>query len=278
MPNTLRSNLFKLLDPSALRRHKSSFVVEFLILGLVLINCIIISIETIPDIAEDIRQELYVAELIITGIFGLEYLLRLYIAPERYPKEMKPYEARFRYIFTTGAIIDLISISPLFFLSTHAGVIRIVKVVRILRILKAVRYMRSLREFGDVLKSKSEELLISFTFILFLLFIVSSIIYVVEHKAQPEVFKSIPHSMWYGVSTLTTVGYGDMYPITPLGKILGGLSAILGIGLFSLPAGIIAGGFAENITKKRLHAEHDKKLVSKVKSFQYCPHCGEKLN
>ncbi len=277
MNNTFRNNLYKLLDPTALRRHRSSFVVEFIILGLVLVNCIIISIETIPDIADDIRQELRYAELFITAVFAIEYVLRLYVAPERYSKELTNTEARVKYIFTTGAIIDFISITPLFFFSAHGGVVRILKIVRILRILKAVRYMRSLREFGDVLKGKREELLISFTFILFLLFIVSSVIYVVEHKAQPEVFKSIPHAMWYGVSTLTTVGYGDMYPITPLGKILGGLSAILGIGLFSLPAGIIAGGFAENITQKRVKAEHTR-TRKQAESFHYCPHCGKKLN
>jgi voltage-gated potassium channel len=277
MANTFRNNLFRLLDPSALRRHKSSFIVEIIILGLVLINCVIISIETIPDIAEEIRHELYITELIITSVFALEYAVRIYIAPERYTKNLNPWNARLKYIFTTGAIVDFISITPLFFVSSHAGVVRIIKIVRILRILKAVRYMQSLKDFGNVLKSKREELMISFTFILFLLFVVSSVIYVVEHKAQPEVFKSIPHSMWYGVSTLTTVGYGDMYPITPLGKVLGGLAAILGIGLFSLPAGIIAGGFVENINRKRAKSEQDKKH-NQPKEYQYCPHCGEKLN
>jgi len=216
-------------------------------------------------------------EQIITWVFAVEYLLRIYVAPERYPKHIKPWQARFQYMFTWSAIIDLVAIVPLIFFYAHTGIFRILRIIRIMRVLKAVRYMRALRDFGHILTQKREELLISFTFLIFLLFIVSTLMYFVEHEAQPEKFGSIPKSMWYGVATLTTVGYGDVYPITPIGRVLGGLSAILGVALFSLPAGIIAGGFAENAGKKRFK-EGKLAQAHNHKPYKHCPHCGEKLN
>ncbi len=116
-----------------------------------------------------------------------------------------------------------------------------------LRILKIGRYSKAMITIGRVLNSKKEELAITGFVLGILLILASSLMYYVENTAQPDVFTSIPAAMWWGIATLTTVGYGDIYPVTILGKVLGALIAVLGIGLFALPAGILAGGFGEEL-------------------------------
>ncbi|HRX16976.1 MAG TPA: potassium channel family protein [Spirochaetota bacterium] len=120
-----------------------------------------------------------------------------------------------------------------------------------------------MRKIQDLLKDKKEELILSFVFVFFLLLFTSTLMYYVEHTYQPDKFKSIPESMWWSISTLTTVGYGDIYPISPEGKILGGFISLIGIAIFALPAGILASGFSEN---------RDKKKITR------CPHCGKKID
>jgi len=143
--------------------------------------------------------------------------------------------------------------------------IRAIRLIRLFRLFKLGRYSVAIKLFGRVLKGKREELFITAFAIFILLTISSSLLYYVEHKAQPEVFSSIPAAMWWGVATLTTVGYGDIYPITSLGKFLGAIISLLGIGLFAMPAGILSAGFIEEIRKKK-------------ETAKTCPHCGEKLD
>ena len=126
------------------------------------------------------------------------------------------------------------------------------------------RYTESFKTFGNVLRAKKEDLDVTVFSVLILLQVASSLMYYAEHSAQPERFSSIPAAMWWGVTTLTTLGYGDIYPVTVLGKILGAVIALLGIGLFALPAGILASGFAEEIQKKR-------------QTQRTCPHCGKEI-
>ena len=139
------------------------------------------------------------------------------------------------------------------------------RLIRLFRLFKLGRYSAAIKLFGRVLKAKREELFITAFAIFIILTISSSLLYYVEHKAQPEVFSSIPAAMWWGVATLTTVGYGDIYPITTLGKFLGAIISLLGIGLFAMPAGILSAGFIEEIRKTK-------------ETAKTCPHCGEKLD
>jgi len=151
------------------------------------------------------------------------------------------------------------------FTSFDMRFVRGIRLFRLIRVLKIGRYSTSLRTLVNVFKRKKEELIISVFSMFLLLIIVSSLMYLIEHNAQPEVFSSIPASMWWGIITLTTVGYGDVYPVTIVGKFCGSFIALLGIGLFALPAGILASGFAEEIHRK------------KVDTTETCPHCGKSL-
>jgi voltage-gated potassium channel len=139
------------------------------------------------------------------------------------------------------------------------------RLFRLFRVLKLARYSESLQTFIDVLRLKKEELVLMFFAILILLVISSSLVYEAEHEAQPDAFASIPAAMWWGIVTLATVGYGDVYPETDLGKLIGSIVVILGIGLFALPTGVLASGFAEVLARKK--EKHRMKTMR-------CPHCG----
>ena len=165
------------------------------------------------------------------------------------------------------ALVDLIAIAPFYLpllFTFDFRMLRLLRLFRLMRLLKVLRYSESLRVFSDVYRMKKSELTMCFLAILFLLVIASALIFEVEHEDQPEAFSSIPAAMWWGVATLTTVGYGDIYPTTPLGKFLGSIIALLGIGLFALPAGIISSGFVVALRRK---------TTSKF----YCPYCSQEI-
>ena len=143
--------------------------------------------------------------------------------------------------------------------------LRAIRLIRVFRLFKLGRYNESAKQFSRVLKAKKAELLTTVFIIFILLIVASSLLYYIEHQAQPEKFANIPEAMWWGVVTLTTVGYGDIYPITTLGKFLGAIISLLGIGLFALPTGLISAGFIEEIAKKQ-------------KTRARCPKCGTTID
>lgn len=199
--------------------------------------------------------------------FTIEYLLRLWSCTVD-SRFRNPVLGRIRFALRPLLIIDLVAILPFYLpiiIPFDLRFLRALRLIRILRMLKMGRYSESLRLFASVLKSKKEELVIA-VFVTFILLIVSSsLMYFVENEAQPENFSSIPDAMWWGVATMTTVGYGDVYPVTPVGRFLGAIIAILGIGMFALPAGILASGFVEEIQKRRT-------------GHIRCPYCGKNID
>ena len=186
-------------------------------------------------------------EILFTIIFSIEYLMRL-VAFNR-----KEDGSFLSYIFSFAMLIDLLALIPFYLTLTPIDLryLRIFRLFRFARIFKLSRYNKAIHSISIVINNKKELLTIVFVLILFVLYIVSALMYFVENPAQPEAFSSILSTMWWGVATLTTVGYGDIYPITGLGKILGGIIAILGIGLFAIPTGIIASGFLEYFKKNK---------------------------
>ena len=135
------------------------------------------------------------------------------------------------------------------FVGVDLRVLRILRLFRIFRIIKMARYTKAFVMVRDVFREKKEELLVTIVFISILLVLLSTIMYYLEGGVQPEIFGSIPRALWWGIITLTTVGYGDVYPITAMGQIFGGIVALLGIGFIALPTGILASGFSDQITR-----------------------------
>ncbi len=189
-----------------------------------------------------------------TIVFTIEYGLRLWLCTvER--QFSHPVWGRLRYAFTPMAIIDFISTFPFYLLLVfhNLAFLKTLRLLRLARILKIGRHSKSVRSLVRVIISKQEELFITLSIIAFLLIIASSLMFFAEHDAQPEAFSSIPAAMWWGVITLTTVGYGDIYPVTVTGKLLGASLACFGIGVFILPAGIVASSFAAEVSRDEIN-------------------------
>lgn len=161
-------------------------------------------------------------------------------------------------------LIDLLAIAPFYLpmMGVDLRAFRALRLFRLLRVAKLGRYSMALKLIGHVVRSKREELITTVIFMLLLLLFASSLMYFAERDVQPEVFGSIPESMWWAVTTLTTVGYGDVSPVTPVGKALGSVVAILGVGMFALPTGILGSGFVEAIENQK----NDSGI---------CPTCGQ---
>lgn len=261
---TLRKWAYNLLEP-AISGNKAAKAIEVLLISLIFLNIVAIILESVQSIEADYREFFHSLEFFSVIIFSIEYVLRVWTAPEN-PKYHHAIKGRIRYALSPMALIDLFSILPFYigFLKLDMRFIRIVRTFRLIRVLKIARYLKALNLIQAVLRERKEQIVLSVMFIIFLLVMVSTVMYFVEHDEQPDVFSSIPVTMWWGIETLTTVGYGDMIPATILGKILGGMIAILGIGLFALPAGILSSGLTEH-----LHGNTKKK--------KKCPHCGGEI-
>jgi len=267
MTRKFKHEVFTVLDAED-HHNKVSHAFNIFLIVLILLNVVAVSMETVDSFYKPHEQAFYAFEVFSVVVFTIEYLLRVWSVTSSYKaKYAHPVWGRIRFMFTFSSLIDFFAIIP-FYLPMLIGFdlrfIRVLRLLRLVRILKVSRYMHASHMITNVFKAKREELIISLMLIIFLMVIVSSVMFYVEHDAQPDKFASIPETMWWSVSTLTTAGYSGMYPVTALGKTLASVIAILGIGLVALPAGIFASGFSEEVRK--LHEQHEKKL---------CPYCGK---
>lgn len=268
----IKKYIYNLIQPAA-QGSTASKVFDICLMLLILFSVISVFIMTFP-VSEKTASLFTRIEECSVIIFSAEYLLRIWTADYLYPEYGK-IRSRLKYITSGMAIIDLISILPFFlpmFLPINLLGIRAFRLIRLLRIFKLNRYCDALSSIGEVFRKKSREMLASIFFVFIILIIASLLIYYAEHDAQPKQFANAFSGLWWAVATLTTVGYGDIYPITALGRILGAIIAILGIGLVAVPTGILSAGFVEMLEKN--NAE-DKEKKEEKKNF--CPHCGKKL-
>ncbi|MGZ4920189.1 MAG: ion transporter [Halobacteriota archaeon] len=243
--------------------------VDWFLIVLICLNVLAVILETDRAIRAHNTFLFYSFLLFSTIAFTVEYALRLWTCTldERF---MDPIRGRIRYALTPLAIIDLITVVP-FYLTLFVEdqpVIRALRLLVILRIFKLSRYHASFDILKSVLYKRRWELFATGVIGATILIIASALMWLVEGPAQPEKFGSIPDAMWWAAVTLTTVGYGDVWPITPLGKVLGSLIAFLGIGLFALPTGILGSAFYEEF-QHRKGQERD--------TPHTCPHCGKEI-
>ena len=246
-----------------------SLCVDWVIIALISLNILANILETLPSFYTVWHSECRIFETVSMAIFTVEYLGRVWSCTVQ-ARFRNPILGRLRYMRTPLAQVDLIAILPFYFELFLSGstyfdmrFLRAFRLVRIFSLAKATRYSQSLKLLGAVLVSKRQELVITTAIMVIMLVVSSTLMYYAEFPAQPEQFSSIPATMWWAVTTLSTVGYGDIAPITPLGKLLGSFVALLGIGFFALPTGILGSGFLDQVNKK--------------KRLGYCPHCGEEL-
>lgn len=254
---------------------------DYFISGLILLNVIAIMLQSFQSINDSLKDFFYYFELTSVIIFSAEYLLRLWISNMIF-SELSPIKARIKYIFSFMGLIDLLAILPFylpFIIKVDLRFLRMLRLMRLFRIFKLAHYSDSVRMVARVINEKKNEIGITLFGAFILLLITSTLMYEIEHTSQPEQFPNIFASLWWAVATLTTIGYGDVYPVTALGKFLAGLTAIFGIGLVAIPTGLISVGFIEEIENKKKSKQlgNDNKDESKCDCPNYCPNCGHKL-
>ncbi len=284
------------------------------IMLLIASNVVAIILESVEPIYQAHTALFQDFETFSVAVFSIEYLLRIWSCVES-PNYYRPVKGRLRYMVSFMAIIDLLAIAP-YFLSMFFNIdARFLRVLRLLRVFKMTRYFQPLEILMQVIRMEAPVLAAAIFVMLVLAVLAAGGIYVVEHDAQPEAFGSIPAAMWWAIVTLTTVGYGDVIPVTHAGKMFAVAVTMLGVGMAALPAGIIAAGFTREMQKRRkmyqssvrealedgviTKEEHEQleeirkrlglnlddaqavtraefSLLTELKGSR-CPHCGERL-
>lgn len=244
----IRDRVHTLLESSH-RRDVWGRRVDVLLITLIVANVIAVILETIPEVYAEHKAAFDTFEAISVAIFTIEYAARIWSAPSGAPGASTA-EARVGYLVSPAAIIDLVAILPFYLTLFFSIDLRFLRVLRLLRLFKLTRYSAAFSMLMDVFRRESAAFLAGFFILMVLMVAAASGIYLVEHKAQPDAFGSIPDAMWWAVVTLTTVGYGDVTPVTAMGKIFGACVTVIGIGMAALPAGIIANGLARQFQKR----------------------------
>lgn len=247
----MRRRIFEVVEVAA-PGDRQSRTFDLFILSLIILNVVAMVMETVSPVYLAWPALFNGFEIVSVMIFSAEYIVRLWCCVED-PRYRHWFKGRLRYAVSFFGLVDLLAILPFYlpFVTGDFRFIRAIRLFRLFRVLKLARYSFALSSVMGVLVKKREELLCTLFLLILLLLFASSMMYYVEGEAQPDAFSSIPMAMWWGVATLTTVGYGDVYPITPLGKVLGAVIAVLGIGLFALPAGLIGGAYLEEVEERK---------------------------
>lgn len=208
---------------------------DFVVLFLIVFSIITLTIDTLPNLPRIASDFIDISEIVITILFTIEYALRIVTAPRKRD-----------YIFSFYGIVDLIAILPLYIaLGVDLRAVRAFRLFRIVRIMKLTRYSRAMERFGKALSYAKQEVIIFFVATAIIIYLAAIGIYYFEHDAQPEAFRSIFDSLWWAVATLTTVGYGDVYPVTVGGKVFTFVILMCGLGIVAVPAGLVSAALSK---------------------------------
>ncbi|RAU23517.1 ion transporter [Paramagnetospirillum kuznetsovii] len=258
---TLRRTVYHMLGGEGHSDLLVKIVDSFLII-LIGLNVLAVVMESVEHLSIAHGPVFHAFDLISVAIFSMEYLLRLWTAVEiDEPRYRHPVWGRLRWAVSPMAVVDLLSVLPFYLGIVVEMDLRAIRVLRVLRVFKLGRYSMAMSVMGAVARQEARSIGAVLFVMMVILVLTSSLIYLFEHRAQPHVFSDIPTSMWWAVVTLTTLGYGDMVPITMMGRMLGALTAVLGVGMIALPAGVLASGFSEQM---RIRREEYREAVEKA--------------
>ncbi|MES2320272.1 MAG: ion transporter [Pseudomonadota bacterium] len=253
-----RHQLFKILHrPSPGTRFAGP--VSYVLSTLIIINCLAVSLETVKALYEPYQMLFLAIEVVSAAVFLVEYLCRLWVCVEQ-PQFAAPLLGRLRYALQPLTLLDLVVLLT-FFAPVDMRFLRVFRLTRLLRVLHLDVFNQSMHAIIDAVARRRHLLVVSVVFMLTAVYCTAALIYVVEHGAQPEKFTSIPETAWWAVVTLTTIGYGDIAPITPLGKALTSVIVLFGIGVFALPTAILTAAI----------------LDAGAREKPVCPHCQNML-
>ena len=242
----LRRRAYEILENAA--QKPAGRLLNGLLIGLIIANVAAIILNSVPSIHARYGAWFGLFEWLSILLFTFEYVARVWAAVERDDERYKaPIKGRIRYMLSPLALIDLLAILPFYLAFLLPVDLRFMRIFRLFLIFKLTRYHASMSLLARVVRNEAGPIAAAMVVLATLLLVAASFAFIAEHKAQPEVFASIPDSMWWAIVTMTTVGYGDMVPVTPLGKVLGGVIAVIGLGMVALPAGLLAAGFSEQL-------------------------------
>ena len=249
---------------------KASHIFDISIMALIFLSILAIILQSFENLSMSYGGVFHAFEVVTVTVFTVEYLLRIWTADLLYPEAKHP---RLKYVLSFMAIIDLLAILPFYLPFVAADfrflrMVRLLRLFRLLRVFKLGRYFDALSVIVEVLRESAAQLVISVVLCLFVMLFSAIIMYTVENPVQPEQFPNVIASLWWAICTLTTVGYGDVYPVTTVGRFFASVISLVGIGIIAIPTGIIAGGFSSAISRRGAVEEAPK---------QYCPYCGHKL-
>ena len=260
----IKARIYTLLE-RAEEGDQASRAVDIFLVVLILANTAAVILESMPELSVPYHRQFKAFETVSVIVFTLEYLLRVWSCTEG---GYSPGWGRLRFVAKPMLLVDLIAILPFFLVLTGMDLrhVRLLRLVRLLRIAKLARYSTALRLLGRGCRARKEELLLTLLMGLFAMVLAATMMYFAEHAAQPEVFPSIPAALWWAVTTLTTVGYGDAYPVTLAGKVVGGIVQVLGVAVLAIPTGLLGASFLEQIQAHKAAGAPSR-----------CPHCGGEL-
>jgi len=261
MENHFRQKLFHILHKPSPQNPWARYV-NYLLAALIVSNALFVAIETVPSIGPAFHTYFLTFEILSTTIFAVEYLARLWVCVEQ-ERYSEPVMGRLRYALSPLPIFDLIVILT-FWSAVDLRFLRVARMVRLLKVLNMAHFEQSLARVGAALNRRKELLIVAVVMMVLCIYASAAILYQVEHSTQPKVFSSIPETLWWAMTTLTTIGYGDMVPVTPLGKFCAGLISVFGIGVFALPTAIVTAAIVEA-------GASDRGVV-------ICKHCGKDAN
>ena len=253
-----------LLDGRADASDPLDVATYYALLAAIVLAVGIMVLETVPSIAARWGVALGALDLALGAVFLVEYAARVWSAPVD-PRYADGWRGRLRYVRSPMALLDLVAVAALLLphLAFDLRQARLIRLFSLLRVGKLGRSARSLAMAQRIFRSRRDDLLMAMGAVASLLFVGSTLVYFAEHDAQPDKFTSIPEALWWGVATITTVGYGDVYPITAAGKVIGGCLAVFGIASFALPTAILGAAFLEELQRGRGTDTHAP-----------CPTCG----
>lgn len=242
--------------------------VDLVLSLLILANLIAVCLESVDSIAVIYGSQLLLFEMVSVTIFAIEYLLRLWSAPMQTDLSGNTHTTkRLSYVFSFTGIVDLLALLPSFLQWLIPGAdLRWLRALRMVRLLKLSHYSSALEDLISAIREERRAFGAALYLLGIALFLASALIYVAENRVQPEVFSSIPETMWWAIITLTTVGYGDVSPVTPLGKLIGALTALMGVCTVALLTGIVGNAFANQLERRKaiFEAEVDQALADGV--------------
>ena len=275
MYHASKKKVHGLLHPDIVGDKYWDKIINVFIIALIILNIIAVMLETIPSVEKNRAAMRFFDyfDLVSVIIFTMEYVLRVWSSntEEKYKHSVW---GRLKYMVSPGALIDLIAIIPSYLhaiIGLDLRILRMLRLLRFLRLFRLTAYLKSAHMMMDIFRKRKNELALSFILAMFLIIISSCIMYFAEHLTPGpgekfSKFSSIPATIWWSVVTLTTTGYGDMYPLTKIGKAIASVIMLTGVAFFALPAGIITAGFLEEFRKNRHSVTHTK-----------CPHCGKDI-